>query len=69
MRRNAACIDFILRRKVELDLLCVAGKELATRGLGVPVDKKKGRESDYRHSGLFSIALSVVYSINSSFII
>lgn len=25
-----------------LDLLCVVEKELATRGLGVPVDKREG---------------------------
>lgn len=38
---SAACVDFILRKKVGLDLLCVGGKELATRGLGVPVDKRR----------------------------
>ena len=35
---------FCFEQKVGLDLLCVVEKVLATRGLGVPVDKRTGRE-------------------------
>lgn len=34
----------VLSRKVGLDLLWVVEKVLATRGLGVPVDERTGRE-------------------------
>lgn len=35
---------FCFEQKVGLDLLWVVEKVLATRGLGVPVDKRTGRE-------------------------
>lgn len=39
--KDAACIFSDLSRKVGLDLLWVVEKEVATRGLGVPVDEQR----------------------------
>lgn len=43
-RKGAACIFSVLSRKVGLHLLWVVEKEVATRGLGVPVCKRIERE-------------------------
>jgi len=42
--KEETCIFSILSRKAGLDLLWVVEKLLATRGLGVPVDKRIGKE-------------------------
>lgn len=67
MRRSAACIYFVLCRKVGFDLLCVVEKVLATRGLGVPADKMTGRElrlQTMSHLLLFPLVYSISASIN-----